>query len=325
MPTAPLLPQRGNASRESDRSLLNRLPPPVEFRGVRNSAKEHVSNVIFPTRSIKPQVTITKPTSGWQPTDLGELWRYRELLWILAMRDVRVRYKQTLLGVAWAIIQPFFSMVLFVILFSRIAKLSTDGMPPAVFYFCGMLPWQLFANALTQAGNSLISNQNLITKVYFPRLVIPIAAVITGLIDFALSLVVLAIIMAWYHVAPGPRFALFPFFVLLALAASLGVGLLLSALNVEYRDVRYVIPFLTNFWFWATPVVLPSSMFQKPWERAIVGINPMSGVVVGFRWCMGGNTPPGIMLGVSCITITLVLLGGTFYFRRMEKTFADLV
>jgi lipopolysaccharide transport system permease protein len=290
-----------------------------------HSAKEPVNNVTSPISRLGLQVTITKPKVGWQPADLGELWRYRELLWILAMRDVRVRYKQTALGVTWAIIQPFFSMVLFTIVFAEMGKLSTDGIPPPVFYFCGMLPWQLFANSLSQAGNSLVSNQNLITKVYFPRLVIPIAAVITGLIDFAIAMVVLVLIMAWYRVVPGPQVLLMPFFLLLALAASLAVGLWLSALNVEYRDVRYVIPFLTQFWFFATPIVFTSSMIEKPWKRAIVGVNPMSGVVEGFRWCMLGKPAPGIMLGVSCITIAVLLVGGTFYFRRMEKTFADLV
>jgi lipopolysaccharide transport system permease protein len=270
-------------------------------------------------------VTVSKPTSGWQPADLKELWRYRELLWILAMRDVRVRYKQTVLGVAWAVIQPFFSTVLFTIIFSRVAKLPTDGLPAPIFYFCGMIPWLLFSNALTQAGNSLISNQNLITKVYFPRLVIPIAAVITGLVDFAITMVMLAILMAWYHVVPGLEVIFFPFFTLIALAASLAVGLWLSALNVEYRDVRYVIPFLTQFWFWATPVAIPSTMIDAGWKRTVYGINPMSGVVEGFRWCMTGKPAPGPMLGVSCITITALLITGTFYFRRMEKSFADLV
>jgi lipopolysaccharide transport system permease protein len=198
-------------------------------------------------------------------------------------------------------------------------------MPGPVFYFAGMLPWLLFANSLSQAGNSLISNQNLITKVYFPRLVIPIAAVLTGVIDFAIGMLMLLVIMVWYHIVPGPQILLMPFFLLLTLAASLAVGLWLSALNVEYRDVRYVIPFLTNFWFFVTPVVIPSSMIAKPWKRAIFGLNPLSGVVDGFRWCMYGKPAPGIMLGVSCITITLLLIGGTFYFRRMEKTFADLV
>ena len=270
-------------------------------------------------------VTVTKPKVGWQPADLGELWRYRELLWILAMRDIRVRYKQTALGVAWAVIQPLFSMILFNGIFNMVAKLPTDGAPGPVFYFSAMLPWLLFSNSLTQAGNSLITNQNLISKVYFPRLAIPIAAVITGLLDFAIGMVVLVVIMAWYHMVPGFQVLLFPFFLLLSLAASLGVGLWLSALNVEYRDVRYVIPFLAQFWFWATPVVIPSSMIVTPWKRAVYGLNPMSGVIEGFRWCMYGKPAPSAMLGVSCITIAALLVGGTFYFRRMEKTFADLI
>ena len=305
-----------------------RLPPNPELAQSalkKRSSNESVTNATPSISAPNVRVTISKPKVGWQPADLGELWRYRELLWILAMRDVRVRYKQTALGVAWAIIQPFFSMILFTVVFAGMGKLSTDDFPPPVFYFCGMLPWQLFANALAQAGNSLVSNQNLITKVYFPRLVIPIAAVITGLIDFAIAFVVLIIIMAWYRVMPGPQVLLMPFFLMLALAASLAVGLWMSALNVEYRDVRYVIPFLTQFWFFATPVVYTSSTLTKQWKRAIVGINPMSGAVEGFRWCMLGGPTPGIMLGVSCVTITTLLIGGTFYFRRMEKTFADLI
>jgi lipopolysaccharide transport system permease protein len=294
--------------------------------GARKSLPEkNVINSTSPSSSARLHVTVTKPKVGWQPADLGELWRYRELLWILALRDVRVRYKQTALGVAWAIIQPFFSMVVFTIFFAGMGKLPTDGVPPEVFYFCGMLPWQLFANSLSQAGNSLVSNQNLITKVYFPRLVIPIAAVITGLIDFAIAMVMLIVIMAWYQVMPGPQVLFLPFFILLAFAASLAVGLWLSALNVEYRDVRYVITFLTQFWFFITPIVIPSSMIEKPWKRAVVGLNPMSGVVEGFRWCMYGRPAPGIMLGVSCVTIAVLLVAGTFYFRRMEKTFADLI
>jgi lipopolysaccharide transport system permease protein len=253
------------------------------------------------------------------------------------MRDVRVRYKQTALGAAWAIIQPFMTMIVFTVIFAGFGKLPTDGVPAPLFYFCGLLPWQLFANALTQAGNSLIGNQNLITKVYFPRLVIPIAAVVTGLIDFAIALVVLLLLMAWYHWVPGVQILLLPVFVALAFLAALGVGLWLSALNVEFRDVRYVIPFLTQFWMYATPIAYPSSIIHKAWQRNLLGINPLSGVVEGFRWCMLGqptapipfisspSTAPGPMLLVSTIVILLSLAGGALYFRRMEKTFADLV
>ncbi len=289
------------------------------------------------TQTAAISKTILTPKTGWQKIELRELWHYRELLWILAMRDIRVRYKQTALGAAWAIIQPFMTMIVFTVIFAGFGKIPTDGFPAPLFYFCGLLPWQLFANALTQAGNSLIGNQNLITKVYFPRLVIPIAAVITGLIDFAIALVVLLGMMAWYHWTPGVEILLLPVFVALAFLAALGVGLWLSALNVEFRDVRYVIPFLTQFWMYATPIAYPSSIIHKPWQRAILGLNPLSGVVEGFRWCMLGqpkapipfvsvpSTSPGPMLLVSTIVILVSLAGGALYFRRMEKTFADLV
>jgi len=270
------------------------------------------------------QRLVLRPKVGWQPIDLAELWRYRELLWILAMRDIKVRYKQTVLGAAWALIQPFFQMVIFTILFAH-NGFPTEGVPGPVFYFAGLLPWQLFATSLTNAGNSLITNQNLITKVYFPRLVIPIAAVMTGLLDFAISFVFLILLMAWYHVHPSPAVFLLPIFIALAFLAALAAGLWLSALNVEFRDVRYVIPFLVQFWLFISAVITPSSMVTTPWKRALLGVNPMTGVIEGFRWCVYGRPTPGPMLAVSAVSILVVLVGGLFYFRRMEKTFADLV
>lgn len=274
-----------------------------------------------------PGVLVTiklRPKVGWQPIDLPELWHYRELLWILALRDIKVRYKQTALGATWAVIQPLLTMVVFTVI-QRMGNLPTDNVVGPLFNFCGLLPWQLFANSLTNAGNSLVGNQNLITKVYFPRLVIPIASVITGLVDFAIAFVVLLGMMACYHTVPGPQVLLLPVFVLMAFAAALAAGLWLSALNVEFRDVRYVIPFLVQFWLFCTPILYSSTGVKKPWKRVLLGINPMSGVVEGFRWCMLGRPTPGPMLLVSAITIVVMLLGGLFYFRRMEKTFADLV
>jgi lipopolysaccharide transport system permease protein len=259
---------------------------------------------------------------GWQPLDVEELWRYRGLLWILAARDIKVRYKQTALGVSWAIIQPLFTMIIFTMI-ARLGKLSTDGVPAPVFYYAGMLPWVLFANSISSAGNSLVGNQNLITKVYFPRLIIPIAAVLTSLIDFAIAFVLLVALMVWYGIAPGPQFVLFPLFVVLAFAAALGVGLWLSALNVEFRDVRYVIPFLIQLWLFCTPVLYSSSAVPPGWKRTLLGLNPMSGVVEGFRWCTLGQPRPGSMLGLSVAAIVLMLVGCLFYFRRMEQTFAD--
>jgi len=267
---------------------------------------------------------VLKPRKGWQPLDLAELWRYRELLWILAARDIKVRYKQTVLGASWAILQPLLTMIVFTMI-ARFGNIPTDGIQPQVFYYCGMLPWLLFANGIGNAGNSLVGNQNLITKVYFPRLVIPFATVISGLIDFLVACLMLVILMAWYGVVPGPAIFLLPVFVALAFTAALAVGLWLSALNVEFRDIRYVIPFLTQLWLFCTPILYSSTGVESPWKRALLGMNPMSGVVEGFRWCVFGRPTPGPMLLFSAAVIATLLVGGLFYFRRMEQTFADRV
>jgi lipopolysaccharide transport system permease protein len=265
-----------------------------------------------------------RPKVGWQPIDFRELWHYRELLWILAYRDIKVRYKQTILGIAWAVIQPLSQMVIFTLLFAK-HGFSTDGIPAPVFYFSGMLPWLLFANSLTSAGNSLVSNQNLITKVYFPRLVLPIAAVITALVDFAISFLFLILLLFWFKVPPTAAIFLLPVFISLSLLAALGAGLWLSALNVEYRDVRYVMTFLIQFWFFATPIIYPASMITTPWKRVLLGLNPMSGVIEGFRWCIVGRPTPGLPTVVSGSSILILLISGLLYFRRTEKTFADRV
>lgn len=268
---------------------------------------------------------IIRPSRGWVPLKLADLWEYRELLYFLIWRDVKVRYKQTVLGAAWAIIQPFFTMVVFSVVFGRLAKIPSDGLPYPVFAYCALLPWQLFAHALTESGNSLVASQNLITKVYFPRLVIPLAAVLAGLVDFAIAFLVLLAMMAYYGIAPTAAVATLPLFLLLALTTALGVGLWLSALNVQYRDVRYTIPFLTQFWLFATPVAYPASLVPEPW-RAVLGLNPMAGVVEGFRWALLGTAhAPGSMLTVSVVVVLALLVGGLYYFRRMEKTFADVV
>jgi lipopolysaccharide transport system permease protein len=277
-----------------------------------------------PAASSAPGRITLRPRHGWQPIDLRELWHYRELLWILALRDIKVRYKQTVLGAAWAIIQPLFTMVVFTII-SNLGNLSTDDTAKPLFYFCGLLPWQLFAGSLIGAGNSLVGNQHLITKVYFPRLVIPIASVLTGLIDFAIAQGVLLVMMAWYHQRIGPQVLLMPTFIALAFMASLGVGLWLSALNVEFRDVRYAIPFMTQLWMFCTPILYSSTAVTTPWKRLLLGLNPMSGVVEGFRWTMLGKPVPDLMFVVSVATILTMLVGGVFYFRRMERTFADRV
>ena len=266
-----------------------------------------------------------EPARGWTSIGLRELWQYRELLYFLTWRDVKVRYKQTALGAGWAIIQPFFMMVVFSLFFGRLAGVPSDGIPYPVFTFCALLPWQLFAHALTESSNSLVGNQNLITKVYFPRLVIPIAAVLGGLVDFLIAFVILLLLMLYYGIVPGWAILTLPGFLLLALMTALAVGLWLSALNAQYRDVRYTINFLIQFWLFATPVVYPSSLIPEKW-RALYGLNPMAGVVEGFRWALlGKSDPPGLMLWVSISVVVLLLAGGLYYFRRMEQEFADVV
>lgn len=268
---------------------------------------------------------VIRPSRGWVPLKLADLWEYRELLYFLVWRDIKVRYKQTVLGAAWAIIQPFFTMVIFSIFFGRLAKIPSDGIPYPVFAYCALLPWQLFAHALTESGNSLVANERLITKVYFPRLVVPLAAVLGGLVDFAIAFLVLLGMMIYYGLSLTGAIVTLPLFLLLAVATALGVGLWLSALNVQYRDVRYTIPFLTQFWLFATPVAYPASLVPESW-RPLLGLNPMAGVVEGFRWALLGVAhAPGPLLAVSVGVVVALLVGGLYYFRRMERTFADIV
>ena len=270
-------------------------------------------------------VLILRPTKGFLRLNLGDVWEYRELLYFLVWRDIKVRYKQTVLGAAWAILQPVMTMMVFSIFFGRLAKMPSDGIPYPVFAFTALLPWQLFAYALSESGNSLVSNQNLITKVYFPRLVIPIAGVLAGLVDFAIAFAVLLCLMLYYGIVPTAAIVLLPLFILLAIVTALSVGLWFSALNVKYRDVRYTMPFLTQFWMFVTPVAYPSSLVPEPW-RALYGLNPMAGVVEGFRWALLGKTQgPGPLLAVSIIAVIALLMGGLLYFRRTESTFADIV
>jgi homopolymeric O-antigen transport system permease protein len=266
-----------------------------------------------------------RPSRGWVSLKLGELWAYRELLYFLIWRDIKVRYKQTALGATWAIIQPFSTMVVFSLFFGKLAKMPSDGIPYPIFSYAALVPWTFFAAGLTQSSNSLVGSSNLITKVYFPRLVIPLATVLSGVVDFMLALVVLVGMMLYYHIVPGLNLLWLPAFLLLALITSLGVGLWLSSLNVKYRDVRYIVPFLTQFWLFATPIAYPSSLLPQPW-RTLYGLNPMVGVVDGFRWALlGTKSFPGPMVLVSAVVALFILVTGAFYFRRMEKTFADIV
>jgi len=262
---------------------------------------------------------------GWVAIDFTELWRYRELLVFQAIRDIKVRYKQTLLGATWAILQPIMTMIVFSIFFGGLAGVPSDGIPYPIFTFCALLPWQLFAYALTYSSNSIVDNANVLKKVYFPRLILPLSAVIAGLVDFVIAFVVLVGMMVYYDFVPGWAVITLPLFIMLALAAALSVGLWLSALNAKFRDIRYTIPFLAQLWLFVTPVVYSSSLVPEKWQ-VVYAINPMVGVIEGFRWALlGKSLPPGPMLIVSVVTTTVLLVGGLFYFRRMEKTYADIV
>ena len=270
-------------------------------------------------------ITRIEPVRGWMSLGLAELWQYRELLYFLVWRDVKVRYKQTALGASWAIIQPFFTMVVFSLFFGELAKIPSDGVPYPVFSFAALVPWTFFANGLLLSGRSLVGSQNLIQKVYFPRLAIPIAAVLSGIVDFVLAFAVLLGLMLFYGMTPTLNLIFVPALLLLALVSALGVGLWLSALNVRYRDVGYIMPFLVQVWLFATPIAYPSSLLEEPW-RTVYGLNPMAGVVEGFRWALlGTETAPGAMIGVSAVVALVILLAGGLHFRRMEAVFADIV
>lgn len=269
-------------------------------------------------------VLLIEPTRGWVPLGLHELWNYRGLLYFLVWRDIKVRYKQTALGVAWAILQPLFTMLVFTIIFGRLAKIPSDGIPYPLFAYCGLLPWQLFARSMTDSASSLVSNQSLITKVYFPRLIIPLSGVLAGLVDFALAFTLLIGLMGFYGTAPTPNVVFLPLFLLMAVATALAIGLWLSALNVKYRDVRHTVPFLTQFSMFVTPIAYPSSLIPPKWQ-AVYGLNPMAGVVDGFRWSLLGSGAPGALFFVSAVVVIAGLVGGLYYFRRMEKSFADVV
>jgi lipopolysaccharide transport system permease protein len=266
-----------------------------------------------------------EPSHGWVSLRLHEIWEYRELLYFLAWRDVKVRYKQTALGVAWAILQPFLTMVVFSVFFGKLGKIPSDGIPYPLFSFAALVPWTFFAHGLNQSSNSLVTGAQLIKKVYFPRLIVPVAAIASGVIDFVLAFVVLLGMMLYYGVLPTANIFWLPAFLLLAFITALGVGLWLSTLNVEYRDVRYMLPFITQFWLFATPVAYPSTLLSEPW-RTLYAVNPMVGVVESFRWALlSTNTGPGSMIIVSSLMALLILISGAFYFRRMEKNFADVV
>ena len=277
------------------------------------------------TALVKPAVMRITPPSSWWVVPLGELWNYRELLYFFVWRDIKIRYKQTAIGAAWAVLQPFLTMLVFSLFFGRLAHIPSQGLPYPVFYYSALLPWMYFASALQNATNTIVENQRLITKVYFPRLALPLSAVLSGLVDFGVSFLMFVAIMIYYRIHPSAALLWLPFFLLLAVLTALGVGLWLSALNAIYRDVRYVLPFLVQFWMIASPVAYPSSLVPEKW-RWLYGLNPMAGVIEGFRWSLAGKgEPPSGLLFISMGVVLLVLLSGVAYFQKMETTVADVV
>jgi lipopolysaccharide transport system permease protein len=276
-------------------------------------------------RATAPSITVIEPKTGWVPVDFREIWNYRELLHFLTKRDIKVRYKQTVLGGLWAVIQPAFTMIVFTLFFGRLAKMPSDGLPYPIFVYAGLLPWTYFANAVSASGNSLVGSANLITKVYFPRIVVPASAALAGLLDFFIALFVLAALMIYYQFVPGWGILLFPFLVALTFLCAVGVGLWLSALNVQYRDIRYAIPFLIQVWMFISPVIYPVSLVHGKYQW-LLALNPMGGVIHAYRASLLGHQPiDWSLLALSTLIILALFLGGLYYFRRMEKVFADVV
>jgi lipopolysaccharide transport system permease protein len=273
----------------------------------------------------KPSVVRITPPSGWWVLPLGELWNYRELLYFFVWRDIKIRYKQTAIGAAWAVLQPFLTMLVFSLFFGRLAHIPSQGLPYPIFYYSALLPWMYFASALQNATNTIVENQRVITKVYFPRLALPLSAVLSGLVDFVISFLMFIAMMIYYRIHPSAAAFWLPLFLLLAVLTALGVGLWLSALNAIYRDVRYILPFLVQFWMFASPVAYPSSLVPAKW-RWLYGLNPMAGVIEGFRWSLAGHgEPPSRLIFVSAGVVLVVLVSGVAYFQRMETTVADVV
>ncbi len=284
-----------------------------------------ISKTTMAETSQAPACTRIEATRGWASLKLDELWEYRELVYFFTWRDIKVRYKQTVLGALWAIIQPFFTMLIFTLFFGKLAKMPSDGIPYPLFSYTALVPWTFFATGLTQSSNSLVANSNMLKKIYFPRMAMPLGTVVAGCVDFCLAFIVLLGMIASYGVVPTWKVIWVPFFLALALITCLGASLWLSAMNVQFRDVKYTIPFLVQFWMYATPIVYPSSLLPEPW-RTVFGINPMVGVVEGFRWALvDAKTAPGPMIAVSAIVALGLLISGAYYFRRLERTFADVV
>jgi len=272
-----------------------------------------------------PVVLRIAPPTDWFKPNLLELWESRELVYFFVWRDIKIRYKQTVIGAAWAVLQPFLTMLIFSLFFGKLAHIPSEGLPYPIFFYCALLPWMYFAASLQNATNTIVENQRLITKVYFPRLALPLASVLSGLVDFGISFLMFIVMMVYFGMRPSAGILWLPAFLLLAILTALGVGLWLSALNAVYRDVRYVVPFMVQFWMFASPVVYPSSLVPEKW-RWLYGLNPMAGVIEGFRWSLAGHgSPPGRMLFVSSGVMILILLSGVAYFQKMETTIADVV
>jgi lipopolysaccharide transport system permease protein len=285
-----------------------------------------MSAVTRTTSPVVPPVPVMHivPPSRWWVVPFGELWDFRELIYFFVWRDIKIRYKQTAIGAAWAVLQPFLMMLVFSLFFGKLANIGSDGLPYPIFYYSALLPWMYFAAALQNSTNAIVENQRLITKVYFPRLALPLSSVLSGLVDFAVSFLMFVVLMIYYSIRPTMALLWFPAFLLLAILLALGVGLWLSAMNAIYRDVRYVLPFLVQFWLFASPVVYPSSRVPAKW-RWLYGLNPMAGVIEGFRWSLTGRgNAPGRLLVVSSVMVAILLLSGVAYFQRMETTMADV-
>lgn len=290
--------------------------------GVRQRESERTEELV--TIRELPQ-TVYVPLSGWVHPNVREIWDYRELLYFLVWRDVKVRYKQTVLGVAWAVLQPFLTMIVFSIFFGVLGRVSSEGLPYPLFFYAALVSWTYFASCVRRSSDSLITSSSLISKVYFPRLILPLAGVLSSLVDFGFAFLVLIIMMLFYGVVPNWSVLLLPAYLLLALTTAIGAGLWLSALNVRYRDFRFVVPFLVQTWFFVTPVIYPSTLVPEPW-RTWYGLNPMVGVVEGFRHALlATTTTTGLMIWVSAVVSLLLLISGVYFFRRMEHTFADVV
>lgn len=286
------------------------------------SIKEQNSTKSFP--ESQPSIII-RPRKGLVPLELRELWEYRDLLYLFVWRDIKVRYKQTLVGTSWAIIQPFIAMIVLSLFFGKLAKMPSEGTPYPIFAYSALVPWTYLVNVLSQSSNSVVSNRAVVTRVYFPRLIIPMTTVMTGLMDFCIAFAMLLVMMLFYGIWPTAAIFTLPFFLLLGIVTALGLGLWLAALNVKYRDIGFTLPFLTQVWFFVTPIAYPSSLVPERWQ-AIYGLNPMAGVVEGFRWALLGKTEaPGMILAGSVLVAACLLIGGLYFFRHKEDTFADVV